>query len=362
METWESHYKTANRLIQQNNTLKAIYHYEQAFALNPNYLDLQQNLAMSYVMVKQFAKALPLLKLTAKRNPEHAEIQAQLAEVYLELGKYEDAIKYFEKAIQLSPQRSEWHHNLAVLYLREQCKEKALQHFKITLEYQPNNDTARHMVNALTGNTIENAPTDYVIDLFNQYSQFYDKHVQEKLNYQAPKLLRQVISQYLPTYTKQKQILDLGCGTGLCSIYFRDLAQTLVGVDITMKMLLKAKELNAYDALCCCNILDMLPGEQDNFFDIIIAADVLVYCGDLSKIFALCRNALSDVGLFAFTVERFTGNAFELQATGRFAHSHEYIAGLANQHGFKMIDYKEIVLRENNSVPIEGGLYLLSLT
>ena len=356
---WEPHYNLANSLIKEDQITKAISHYTTALKINPNHLTTQQNLAMAYIANNQLQEALPYLETAVQHNPQHAELHAQLAEVYLDIGKTTEAIKIFEQALTLSPKQAIWQHNLAILYLREQQPEQALQHFQEALKYEPNNPTAKHMVNALIKNASQNAPGQYISDLFDQYSQFYNRHVKEKLHYQVPELLRKTIGEHLKNKLKAMNILDLGCGTGLCSIYFRDLAQYLVGIDLSKEMLAQAKALNSYDALCRGNILQFIPGENAAFFDLIISADVLVYCGELDNIFKLCAKALKPNGLFAFTVEHLEHGNYQLQKTGRFAHSNSYILAMAKRHNFIPVEQQKIILRKHHDKSIMGMLYLL---
>ena len=86
----------------------------------------------------------------------------------------------------------------------------------------------------------------------------------------------------------------------------------MMGIDLSKEMLAYAKSLNAYDALCCGNINKFIPGENNFFFDLIIAADVLVYCGKLDNIFELCAKALKINGLFAFTIELLEHQGYQL--------------------------------------------------
>lgn len=356
---WEPHYNLANSLIKEDQVNIAISHYQATLKITPNNMAAKQNLAMAYIATNQHQEALPFLEEAVKNNPEHAEIHAQLAEVYLDIGRTINAIETFERALQLAPKQAVWHHNLAILYLREQQQDQALLHFKEALSYDPNNQTALHMVHALANDSIQNAPIKYVSDLFDQYSKYYNNHVQEKLQYKVPELLRQIISKQLKDKIKALNILDLGCGTGLCSIYFRDLAKYLIGIDLSKEMLAQAKMLNSYDALCRGNIIQSIPGENSSFFDIIISADVLVYCGELDNIFQLCAKALKNNGLFAFTTEKLAHGNYQLQKTGRFAHSYNYILETLKKHGFLLIDSQEINLRIQHDKPIVGMLYLL---
>ena len=356
----EPHYNLANSLIKQDKVQEAIGHYETVLKLQPRHASAKQNLAMAYLANKQLTKAKPLLEQAVADNPFHPELHAELAQIYLEIGDSAAAIAMYCKALKLSSQHhADWQHNLAILYLREQQPQQALLHFTNALAADPTNQTAMHMVQALSNANPANANAKYVSDLFDQYAEFYNQHVTEKLEYKVPQLLRQIVSKHLQHNTKALNILDVGCGTGLCSIYFRDLAAKMVGIDLSIAMLQQAHTLKAYDALCCGNVLQAIPGSNTNFFDLVIAADVLVYCGELAEIFANCRKALTNAGLFAFSVEKLTTGSYQLQTSGRFAHEGRYITELSAQYNFVVIDCKEIILRQSQAQPVSGIIYLL---
>lgn len=358
--SWEAHYNLANCYIKQDMVLQAISHYQTAIKHNPAHSNAKLNLAMSYVLLKDYAAALPFLIEAAANNTQHAELQGHLAEAYLNLGQTDNALQQYLKAIALDPQRPAWHHNLGILYGRQGQTELAKQHFATAVELQPDNSTARHMLNALEATNVESAPAEYVQLLFDQYADYYNEHMRQQLNYTVPQLLRQAFGKFITNSTKQQLILDLGCGTGLCGIYFRDLAHFLVGVDISSKMLTEAKNLGAYDGLCCSNILDCIPGLNANYFDIVLAADVFVYIGELSGIFAMIKSTLKSGGKLAFTIEEQTvNNKFTLQPSGRFAHSAKYISDLAEKIGFKIVTDDTIIPRTQAEQPISGRLYIL---
>ena len=68
--------------------------------------------------------------------------------------------------------------------------------------------------------------------------------------------------------------------------------------------------------------------------DLIVAAESLVYFGDLEKIFVSCYSTLKSEGIFAFTVEKTSQYPYALQFSARFAHTIEYITELAKRNGF----------------------------
>jgi len=362
---WEAHYNLANCYIKQDMVLQAISHYETVIKLNSQHANAKVNLAMALVSLHDYTAALPLLEEATINNPQHAELQGHLAEAYLDLGKSQQAMDQYKKALLLEPNRAQWHHNLAVLYLRTKQTELAKQHFVRSLELEPNNPTAQHMLSALgtkNSQNIETAPAEYINQLFDQYASYYNQHVTTQLNYKVPLLLRQAISKFLNDFSKQQNILDLGCGTGMCGVYFRDMADFLIGVDLSAEMLAQAKALGAYDGLCRCNILETIPGYNRQVFDLIISADVFVYIGDLKPLFQVLRGALRPNGKIAFTIENTDDkDNVVLQQTGRFAHGVHYIQQLCTKFNFH-IDTEELIdLREQEGKKIGGRLYIISL-
>lgn len=362
----DAHYFLANSFIRIDMVQQAITNYEAVIKHDPHHANAKLNLAMALVSIRDYVTALPYLAEAAALDPDNAELQGHLAEAYLDLGITSSAIDQYNKALNLDPNRSTWQHNLAVLYLRDRQLDLAKQHFKLSLALEADNPTAQHMLQALesdgfTKSEIATAPASYISDLFDQYAGYYNKHVTDTLHYKVPAMLRQAISKHVTTATKQQNVLDLGCGTGLCGIYFSDLAGFLVGVDLSAEMLAQAKALDAYDGLCRANIVETIPGYGRAVFDIVLAADVLVYIGDLSLVFAAVKSCLRTTGMFAFTVEAlFTENDFELQSSGRFAHSEKYILQLAEEYNFIVKTFDNVVLREQEGSPIDGFLFVLS--
>lgn len=359
--SWEAHYNLGNCYIKKDMVLQAIEQYQAVLTLQPKHPNAKLNLAMALVSINDYTQALPLLIETAALDKQNGELQGHLATAYLELGQSEQALQQYQIALELDPNRAEWHHNLAVLYLRAQQIELAKQHFIRAMDLKPDNSIAQHMLASLNAAPATNAPPqEYVTSLFEQYAGYYNKHVTSTLQYKVPQLLRNAMSKFINATTLQKSILDLGCGTGLCGVYFRDLARFLVGIDLSTSMLAQAKSLSGYDALCCGNILETIPGLNQEYFELIIAADVFVYIGDLDLIFVMIKSALQNNGQLAFTIEeQSTNTTFTLQTTGRYAHSKNYIEALTRKHGFIIEVDDAIVPRIQNETPIAGRLYIL---
>jgi len=152
-------------------------------------------------------------------------------------------------------------------------------------------------------------------------------------------------------------VLDLGCGTGLSGAALRGLARQLTGVDLSPRMLARARERGFYDRLIEGDIVQVLAG-QGASFDLVVAADVFVYIGDLEAVVASAGQVLRPGGWLAFSVETLSEGEYRLQPTGRYAHAPAYIEALAQRHGFARVAEQAVTLRVEQGRPVAGELQL----
>ena len=98
--------------------------------------------------------------------------------------------------------------------------------------------------------------------------------------------------------------LDVGCGTGACGPLFRNVSHTLMGVDLSRKMLALADARKAYDDLYVAPVEESLRKlVVKHTVDLVLAADVFPYFGELGAVFEAAAVALRGGGLFGFTTE-----------------------------------------------------------
>lgn len=406
---WEAHYHLAHTLSQKNQFNQAAVHYQEVLRLIPEHYFAHYNLGLILFEHGDYESALNHLQKAENsltKPEDKIAVLYYIAHTHLSLAHVNEATTYFEKLIEYSDHLSqslphefstqfftqekmgENYHNLAVLYLRQGKRAEALLHFEEALKYQPENDTAHHMIMAIKGEETEHgqvegiqsesrAPKHYITNLFDQYAEYYDLHMKEKLHYEVPGLLRNAMGRCMTSASqnaKAGRVLDLGCGTGLCGVYFRDLALELIGVDLSPKMLKKAKALGAYDALVEADVLEYLASLDLKPFDIVIAADVLVYFGNLEKMFQEIAKSLAPKGRFIFTIEIIQQNAeflnnktvarknqkdYLLNPTGRYAHASHYIHKLASDNQLSIELEEKIILRAQENQSIEGLLFVL---
>lgn len=213
-----------------------------------------------------------------------------------------------------------------------------------------------HLLLARLGLQPKTASRHYVRALFDGYAERFDHHLMVELSYQAPNLIVGMLGDRLRR--GRETVADLGCGTGICGPLLRRHSDCLIGVDLSPKMLELAKRKNCYDKLVRSNIVEFLDQQRD-VLDLCVAADVLVYIGNLDEVFAAAFKALREDGLFAFTVEAVNGEGWTLQSTGRYVHSEAYVGALAKRHGFEVLGKKRAALRTQSDEPVAGFVWML---
>jgi predicted TPR repeat methyltransferase len=213
-----------------------------------------------------------------------------------------------------------------------------------------------HELRVLVEPDIDRAPAAYVEALFDDFAERFDRQLVDMLGYEAPKLLADLAARQRGRF---ERILDLGCGTGLAAQHLRRFGGRLTGVDLSSAMLAKAAERGAYDALVQGEAVDFLANHPAGF-DLILAADVLIYFGDLTSLFASAAAALPRGGILAVSTE-LGESGWRLLPSARYAHGDAYIREMAAP-GFRIVERQEIPLRREATGVTNGCLYVLKKT
>ena len=222
----------------------------------------------------------------------------------------------------------------------------------------PDDETAAHCLAALTGRTTSAAPLSYVRDGFDRYAERFDKHLVEGLGYAAPSLLRRELDAAAPGSVFARAV-DLGCGTGLSGTPFRDACNHLTGIDLSARMLEKAREKGIYDRLCQAEAIAFLNDTVEEF-DLVIAADMLIYIGDLKPLFSAVGRRTQPGAVFLCSTESSDIDAdYTLNQTGRYAHQRDYVRRLAAAHGFDFCRTNSANLRKERDQWVTGNLFVL---
>lgn len=273
------------------------------------YAALQINRSMMFNKLGQHAEAVLSLNLALEATPESVKVWQQLGHSHRLCGDTKAALHAYHQALNFCTRDAD----------AEQ--EAQLRFFLASLE--------QDQIPAA-------APAQYVKELFDQYADHFDQHLHQQLAYQVPQLIWQALQRTGNTQT-QRNTLDLGCGTGLCAAFLRPISQTLIGVDLSPKMLAQADKLQAYDALVCDELLHYLSTAPSAAFDLIVAADVLVYLGALEALFERLNAHLQTGGIFAFSVEESLQEDVRLNPNQRYTHSAAYVRQLAQSYQFEIV-------------------------
>ena len=203
----------------------------------------------------------------------------------------------------------------------------------------------------------------YVRTLFDQYAHRFDAALRGKLAYRGPELLHDAVARASTALGRPCAFaagLDLGCGTGLAGVLFRDRVEKLDGVDLSPAMLAKAAALGLYARLEEAELGSALAAAPPASLDLIIAADTLCYVADLAPVFAEARRVLALGGLFAFTLETHDGDGVLLRDTLRYAHAAALARDLAAAAGLAVVLLDEASTRSEKGVPVPGLVCVLA--
>ena len=295
--------------------------------------------------------ALEAARETASLNPNLPDAVTALGDALLAAGHLPAAIGEYQRALRLDPDASRARLQLGVAWLEAGEAERALEQFR-ALDPAEAPEIAAPIARAEAIRTQQRSDAGYVRHLFDQFSADYDARMRGQLLYQAPEVLRSLADLVMPG-ARDLAILDLGCGTGLAGIAFADIAAAIDGIDLSPQMIAEARGRNIYRTLAVADIETAL-AMSGEAYDLILAADTLVYLGDLTAVFRGVAAGLKPGGFFLFTVERAEGDGFELGPKRRWRHSESYLRKIAAESGLDVAGLVAAAPRTEANVPVDG--------
>lgn len=208
-------------------------------------------------------------------------------------------------------------------------------------------------------------PHAYVRSLFDQYAPRFDAHLTQALGYRGPELVAAALRQVCETRGRQfhfDNVLDLGCGTGLMAKALTPHFDTVHGVDLSPGMIAQARNTGLYHGLATAGMIEWLRGSPAARANLAVAADALVYLGDLAPLFTEAARALRPRldSLFAFTAQHHPGADYVLGADMRFAHSPAYLRAAAAVAGLQVALLKEQSTRRDAGRDAPGLVCVLA--
>ena len=340
---------------------EALASLQRAFALGGSGPAAHHHHAVVLNRLGRHDEALTVLQALTQADPGHAGAQMLLGQTWQALGRLPEARRAFEAAVAVAPQAAEaWMHlGLLLKDLGDAAAaQQALQQARAAGGDAPL--LAYFSAAVGEGPAPAAAPPDYVRGLFDPYAEGFEQHLVDELRYCGH---HAVVNAAATWHSVPAALaLDLGCGSGLCGPLLRTRATRVEGVDLSPTMVELARASGGYDAVFEAELVQHLQarGARGDRTDLIVAADVFIYIGDLGPVFAAVSCVLAAGGVFAFTVEHQEGAApYTLQRNLRYAHSEAGLRALAAAHGFVVRQARPLVLREEQRQPVAGLVLVL---
>jgi predicted TPR repeat methyltransferase len=368
--------------------------FERCQALTPGRPSVLGNLGVTLFRLGHIREALPLLQQATDGEPQFGDAWAALglaheaqgdweaavaalgealaivapsAALWLSLGRSQarlgrnaDALQALDRALALDSTLADAWSLRGSLQRELQRFDAAAQSYEQAIAHGADRELHTYYLAAVRSDASAapppRAPRQYVQALFDDYAADFQGHLVQQLGYRGHELL---LERIVASQRRFGHALDLGCGTGLCGTLLGPVCDTLDGVDLSGAMLEQAGKLGVYRELVQADIGEYLPGATQRV-DLAVAADVLIYIGDPSAVFADVARLLEPDGLFAFTVELPTNEEpMQLLPSLRYAHSEALVRRLAAACGLAVDDLRAAPIRHEQGRPVPGLLVTL---
>lgn len=336
---------------------EAVLCFTRLIEMDPGNATATNNLGVVLKNQNRLAEAAATLTKAVSLEPQNAGAFYNLGNTLKRLNDWIGSSAAYRQALAINPKMLDIYPKLAAVLRRMEIPDEASKVFEQWLEHEPDNPIARHLLAAGSNHAVPaRATSEYVRAVFNEYAETYDQHL-HKLVYRGPQLIAEALFKNFPTPEPKFDILDMGCGTGLCGRILKPLSRRLVGVDLAPKMLERAQQLGIYDELVEMDLVDFL-NSHPSMFDVAVSGDTLGYFGDLQPALAAVRYALRDEGLLVCTFE--TGDDEEIPSTGyllmksgRYRHARAYLETTLPGNGFLVRDFASGTLRMEAGRPVD---------
>ena len=313
---------------------KAIAACQRAIALDPHHANAHNNLGVLLRAQGRVVEAEAAYRAAIRARPDHSDAFTNLGILLTAQKRTQEAAVCFCKVITFRPKHPEARRLLALAHCTLGEVDEAVRVFEEWLAEEPDNPIARHMIAACSGRDVPARASDAFIErTFDSFAGSFEAKL-AKLSYRAPALVAAMLAGADVEPSKTLDVLDAGCGTGLCGPLIAPYARRLVGVDLSARMLAQAQAKQVYDQLVQCELTAYLR-DSPAAFDAIVSADTLVYFGPLEGVVAASAGALRPGGRLIFTVEEMSSGApdpgYSISPHGRYSHTPQYVERVLRQ-------------------------------
>jgi predicted TPR repeat methyltransferase len=308
-------------------------------------------------------QAISYYQRTLQSDPRHGAARSACISLLTELRRLDEAAAIAKDGIRLCTaansadrkKRRMLRMLLADVYLHSGLSENAARCYREILAEDPESAAVKHLLAAATGVTTTAYASAYVEYEFDNLAPTFEDRLVRRLRYSAPQILAQGTQDLRPGRDALAAVLDLGCGTGLvgAALTKHYEIRSLVGIDLSQRMLELARERSIYHELLNGELVDAMAMRSDEF-DLVIAADVFIYVGWLESVFVQVARLLKPNGLFAFSTEISDGDDVQLAPSGRYRHRPHYVQRLTAENRLRIVREIDAPLRFESNALVNG--------
>lgn len=342
------HNDMGNLLVERGELASAAEAFRNAVQLDSRNAHAWNNLGAVLEKQGKIEEAESAYSAAIDLDPLFVDALNNMGNLLSASGKEVEAAHHYCRAYVVEPLEGKPKSMLGVAYYKLGRIRDAAEIYRLWMQEEPDNPTPRHLYASCSGIDVpERAADDYIEKTFDEFSENFDVKM-AKLAYRGPRLIQEALAHAMNPAGNLVG-LDAGCGTGLCGPLVKPYFSHLVGVDLSSGMLDAAGRLGVYDELVKMELTEYLDANK-SVFDVILAADTLIYFGALDAVLNKAHDALKSGGLLIFTIEEGAGGEnHALTLTGRYSHGRDYVRRVLADAGF------EVLALDSGTVRFEFG-------
>ena len=345
--------KEAGRFAEAEQSYRAV------LARRPDFPLAHNNLGVALKAQGRIEEALGAYRQAVAFAPDFVQGWINLGHACKKLERMHDCLDAYRQAIALSPASVDANRDLGRALVAFGRPGEALEAYRSWQQLEPDNPVVAHLIAACGGEAAPQRASDHFVQqTFDRFAGSFDQ-VLANLAYRAPELCAQMVASLLGAPGAKLDVLDAGCGTGLCGPLLRPWARQLHGIDLSPGMLAKAAERGGYDTLEAAELTVWLAAHPASC-DLPVSADTLCYFGALDDVLAAAAAALRPGAALVLTVEASAGAAadsdFHLHPHGRYSHREAYLRRALAGAGLALARLEQVTLRQEAKRPVAGLL------
>ena len=230
--------RAAPEYVDAHNNLGNIYRegdrlneaeacYRRVIALSPQNAHVYNNLGTVLRAKGLLSEAGAAYQKAIELDPNFPNPFENMGNLLSQQGKVTEAVAHYSQAIVLNPDHPGCKKMLGIALSCLGQVGEAANVFREWAEKEPDNPVARHLLAACSGEDVPQRAADaYVKQVFDNFAERFEERL-DRLEYRAPELVAGAVAKIHGEPAGDLDILDAGCGTGLCGPLLRHHARRL---------------------------------------------------------------------------------------------------------------------------------------